>query len=171
MEWVVVGLAVLAILVAVVAWRWPRSPKALRPEPPSLRLEQTGGIADQQGSPSEYLTTKLRVVNAVDGGTARNWQVSIATPSAITGFKLAKYPLRGPGQFADPLQWQQDAVLREIPAGQSREFVESFHVEGPTGAEIALLVTIRAEGAEAQNGRLVVKLPSAPGGRAVHYET
>ena len=167
--WAALGI-LATIVVGFIVWRWPRRPREKVPPAPELRLEQFGGIGNQRGGPSEYVKTKLRVVNGVNGGTARNWQVSIATDGS-SRFKLAKYPLRGPAQFADPLQWHQDAVLGEIPAGQSREFVEYFHVAGPTGAETSLVVSIRAEGAEAQSGRLVVKLPSAPGGPAVRYES
>jgi hypothetical protein len=166
--WVFVALAVIGIAVGLVAWRWPRSAKTPPPKPPSLRLEQVGGVGNQKGDSSENLKTKLRLVNDA-GGTARNWEVSIAT-GASQGIKLVKYPLRGPAQFADPLQWHQDAPLGEIPAGQGREFAEFLHVAGPTAAEFDLQVTIRAEGAEEQMGSLLVKLPSAPGGPAVEYE-
>lgn len=169
-EWLRWGIGLLiAVVIFVVGWRWPRAPKRTRQPPPELTLERVGGLAHNKGPPSEHVRMKLQLTNR-GGGTARSWQVAISNP-ATPGLKLAKSPLRGQNQFATTVRWHQDTAVGEIPSGQARELPEWLWVEGPVSTlKVRLPVTIHAEGVDTRTGTLVVTFPSGPGGPDVEFE-
>jgi hypothetical protein len=168
--WVAWGIGIaVAVILGVVAWRWPRSPRAAAPAPPHLKLEQVGGLASQKGEPSEHVKAKLQLVN--DGGrSARNWQVSITNVAGL-GLKLAKVPRRGPMQIASTVSWHQGASVGEVPPDQGRELPDWLWVEGPPSTmKVRLPVAIMADAMSPLKGTLIVTFPSGEGGPAVRFE-